>query len=155
MGLNLTVLQGSISKEDPIIREFSRADGKTGKTAFFRIAVPRDYKDKEGNKVYDFFSCKTFGNTARYVEKFYHKGDLIVVEGRLQNEEYTKEGITYRHDVLYVTNTYPSNLRSTDQGQQQIATPERLATDASVPEDVIEDDELLTLPDDLLPIPPE
>jgi single-strand DNA-binding protein len=55
----------------------------------FSIAVDR--KDKE--KKTDFFNCTAFGKTAENIEKFFKKGNKILVSGSLQNDKYTnKEG---------------------------------------------------------------
>jgi single-strand DNA-binding protein len=54
----------------------------------FTIAVDRPYsKDKE--KVTDFPRITTWRNTAEFVQKYFSKGKMIIVEGRLQNNDYT------------------------------------------------------------------
>jgi single-strand DNA-binding protein len=54
----------------------------------FSIAVNRDYqKDKT-----DFFNCVAWGQTAEFIARYFEKGSMIFVDGRLENREYEKDG---------------------------------------------------------------
>ena len=56
----------------------------------FRIAVDRDFRNKEtGEKEADFISVVTWRATADFVAKYFTKGRMIVVDGRLQTRNYT------------------------------------------------------------------
>lgn len=56
----------------------------------FRIAVDRDFRNKEtGEKEADFISVVTWRATADFVAKYFSKGRMIVVDGRLQTRNYT------------------------------------------------------------------
>lgn len=58
----------------------------------FSLAVDRRYK-REGQPGADFFNCVAFGKTAEFTEKYLKKGTKVVLEGELQNNNYTnKEG---------------------------------------------------------------
>lgn len=89
MSLNRVTLQGRLVA-DPEIR--STQSGIA--VASFRIAVERYFKDKEtGERKADFFNVTAWRGTADFVCKYFHKGDQIVVDGKLQNNEYTdKDG---------------------------------------------------------------
>lgn len=50
----------------------------------YRIAVARRYNPKEA----DFFNCVAFGKSADFVSRWFHKGDMIAIAGRLQNNNY-------------------------------------------------------------------
>ena len=54
------------------------------------IAVPRQFKNKEGNYDTDFFDCVIF-NLTDYLKNNLKKGTLISVEGRLQTRTYQDE----------------------------------------------------------------
>lgn len=54
----------------------------------FRIAVQRRFKDSSGEKQSDFFSCVAWRQTAEFVAKYAHKGDLVAIKGELQNRSY-------------------------------------------------------------------
>lgn len=88
MSLNRTIIQGRLVS-DPELR--TTTSGVS--VANMRIAVERNYKDADGNKVADFFTCTAWRGTADFVEKYFHKGEQIVVDGKLQNSQYTdKDG---------------------------------------------------------------
>lgn len=56
----------------------------------FSIAIGRK---QNGEDVTDFFNCTAFGKTAENIDKFFKKGNRILVYGTLQNDTYTnKEG---------------------------------------------------------------
>ena len=62
----------------------------------FSLAVDRVYgKDKNGNKITDFHPVQTWGKSAELLEKWGHKGDRIVVEGTVQNNNYEKDGVKH------------------------------------------------------------
>ena len=69
---------------------------RTGDTpvARFSIAVNRRFKNAEGNYDADFINCVAFGKSADFIEKYFHKGDMIAVTGRIQTGSYTnKDGV--------------------------------------------------------------
>lgn len=72
-----------------------------GRYANFRLAWSEKYKDKE-NKC--FLDCKAFSGTAQFMEKYMNqKGQEIVAEGKLNTEEWEKDGQKRSKIVLVVT----------------------------------------------------
>ena len=64
------------------------------------IAVKRDYKNKDGAYDSDFFNFSIWGNQAEYIEKYAQKGDKILICGKLQNNNYEKDGeMIYSNDI--------------------------------------------------------
>ncbi len=63
-------------------------------TASFRLAVDRDFKDKDtGERKADFIGVVAWRNTAEFVSRNFSKGRMAVVEGRLQMRDWTdKDG---------------------------------------------------------------
>lgn len=59
--------------------------------AKYSIAVRRQYV-KQGEADVDFFNIVAFGKSAEFVEKFFNKGDMIAVVGRLQVDTWDKDG---------------------------------------------------------------
>ncbi len=58
----------------------------------FSIAVDRRFK-REGEAEADFFNCTAFRKTGEFVEKYFKKGQRILISGTVQNDNYTnKEG---------------------------------------------------------------
>ena len=85
--------------KDPEIRY---ADGQNGQLciAAFNLAVDRRLK-KEGEATADFISCKAFGKTAEFIQKYFHKGMKMGVSGRIQTGSYEKDGQKrYTTDII-------------------------------------------------------
>ena len=56
----------------------------------FRIAVDRDRRNKEtGERDADFVTIVAWRNTAEFVSRYFSKGRMAIVEGRLQIRPYT------------------------------------------------------------------
>lgn len=73
-----------------IVNDIELKTLKTGKEVVsFRIAVQRQFKDTNGEYQSDFFNIVTFGKTATYLSNYAMKGRLILVQGTLQNRQYT------------------------------------------------------------------
>ena len=94
--MNKVLLVGRFTK-DPEIKY-----ANSGLTiASFNVAVDRKYK-KEGEQSADFVSCKAFGKTAEFIEKYFHKGMRIGIDGRIQTGSYQKDdgSKVYTTDVV-------------------------------------------------------
>lgn len=66
----------------------------------FSVAIDRRFK-QDGQPTADFPNCIAWGKTSEFVDKYFHKGMKIGLEGRLQTGSYEKEGRTvYTTDVL-------------------------------------------------------
>lgn len=84
--INAVVLMGRLVRE-PEIR--TTTSGKS--VCSFSLAVERDFQREE--KTADYFDCVAWGNTAEFVGKYFHKGRMIALQGRLQARTYKdKEG---------------------------------------------------------------
>lgn len=94
--LNSVILVGRLTA-DPEIKEV----GKDGKVVNFSLAVPRSYKNSEGEYDTDFIQCNVWNNIAENMKEYCKKGDLIAVKGVLQSSSYEdKEGNKkYKTDV--------------------------------------------------------
>ena len=85
MSLNIIVLQGRLVR-DPEMR--STQSGVA--VASFTLAVDRDFSGKDGGeKQTDFIDCTAWRHTAEFVSKYFSKGRMAVVSGRLQIDNYT------------------------------------------------------------------
>ena len=99
--LNKCFLLGRMTK-DPEIR---RTNGGTAVTSF-TLAVDRDFKTN-GEKETDFIEVVAWRNTAEFVSKYFSKGRMAIVEGRLQIREWTdKSGNKRRTAEVVADNVY-------------------------------------------------
>lgn len=86
--LNHIVIMGRLCA-DPELR---RTNSGTPVTSF-TLAVDRDFKSQSGEKEADFVPVIAWRNTAEFVSKYFTKGRMAVVEGRLQMRNWTdKDG---------------------------------------------------------------
>lgn len=97
--LNKCIFMGRLTKDV----DYKETDSY--KLARFTIAVDRDFAKDNGQKV-DFIKCTAWRGTADFIQKYFDKGDMIVVTGRLQiDEEKTDDGYrTYTN--IAVENAY-------------------------------------------------
>ena len=101
--LNRIILMGRLAR-DPELRHT-----QTGTpVASFRLAVDRDFKDKTtGEKATDWIDVVAWRQTAEFVSRFFTKGRLAVVEGRLQMRDWTdKEGNKRTSAEVVADNVY-------------------------------------------------
>ena len=82
--LNHIVLMGRLTK-DPELRHTQSGTP----VASFRLAVDRDFKDKAtGEKATDFIDIVAWRQTAEFASRYFQKGRMAVVDGRLQTRSY-------------------------------------------------------------------
>lgn len=82
--LNNIILMGRLVR-DPELR---RTQSGTA-VAAFSLAVDRDFKGQDGAKETDFIDVVAWRSTAEFVSKYFTKGRMAVVEGRLQIRRWT------------------------------------------------------------------
>ena len=101
--LNHIVIMGRLTR-DPELRHTNSGTA----VASFTIAVDRDYSGKDGGeKETDFIDCTAWRNTAEFVSKYFSKGRMAVVSGRLQIRNWTdKEGNKRRSAEVVAENVY-------------------------------------------------
>lgn len=87
--LNKVFLQGRLVA-DPELRHTQQGTP----VASYRLAVDRGYKSKDPNaQNADFVNIVSWRNTAEFVSRYFTKGRMMLVEGRLQIRDYTdKDG---------------------------------------------------------------
>ena len=83
--MNKSIMMGRVVNE-PDLR-YTQTDNGELAIANFRLAVDRKFV-RRGDPEADFFSCTAFGRKAEFAEKYLFKGIKILVEGRMQNDNY-------------------------------------------------------------------
>ena len=105
--LNKIILMGRLTR-DPELR---RTGSGTAVTSF-SLAVDRDFKSQSGEKETDFIDIVAWRNTAEFVSKYFTKGRMAVVEGRLQLRDWTdKDGNKRRSAEVVADNVYFGDSR--------------------------------------------
>lgn len=86
--LNKIIIMGRLTRDC----ELRHTQSGTA-VASFTLAVDRDIKDKQtGERATDFIDVVAWRNTAEFVSKYFTKGRMAVVEGRLQMRDWTDKG---------------------------------------------------------------
>ena len=117
--LNKIFLQGRLVA-DPELRHTQQGTP----VASFRIAVDRDYKNQSGNKETDFINIVAWRGTGEFVSRYFTKGRMAIVEGRLQVREYTdKEGNRRHATEVVANNIYFGDSRKDERTTNDSAKP--------------------------------
>ena len=113
--LNKIVLMGRLTR-DPELR---RTDSGIA-VASFTLACDRDYSGKDGaEKQTDFVDIVAWRHTAEFVSKYFAKGRMAVVSGRLPIRLWTdKEGNKRRSAEIVADNVYFGDSKRDGNGQQ-------------------------------------
>ena len=98
--LNQTVIMGRLTR-DPELRR----TGSGAAVTSFTLAVNRDYVSKEtGDRDADFIDCVAWRQTGEFVAKYFTKGSMAVVAGRLESRSWTdKDGNKHRATAVSYT----------------------------------------------------
>ena len=101
--LNHITIMGRLVR-DPELRR----TGSGVAVATFRVAVDRDYASKDGGeRKADFIDCVAWRQTGEFISKYFTKGRMIVVDGRLEMRDWTdKEGNKRTSAEINVANAY-------------------------------------------------
>lgn len=89
--MNRVILMGRLTA-DPQVQYSSNNQNMA--IARYTLAVDRRMAKKEdGKQDTDFINCVTFGKSAEFAEKYFHKGQRVLIEGRIQTSSYNdKDG---------------------------------------------------------------
>ena len=109
--LNHIVIMGRLTR-DPELRH---TQSQTP-VASFTLAVDRDFGGRDGGeKQTDFIDCVAWRQTAEFVSKYFAKGSMAVVSGRLQIRDWTdREGGKRRSAEVVVDNIYFGDSKRRD-----------------------------------------
>lgn len=98
--LNNVIIMGRMVR-DPELRQLDNGTSVTS----FSVAVDRNYVDKTTNeRQADFLNVVAWRQTADFVCKYFHQGDMIALEGSLQSRKYTDKDGNNRTAIEIVAN---------------------------------------------------
>ena len=111
--LNHVVIMGRLTR-DPELRR----TGSGIAVASFSVAVDRDFGGRDGGeKETDFIDCVAWRQTGEFVSKYFTKGRMIVVSGRLQIRSWTdKDGNKRRTAEVVADNVYFGDSKRENDG---------------------------------------
>ena len=111
--LNHIVIMGRLTR-DPELRR----TGSGIAVASFTVAVDRDFGSRDGGeRETDFIDCVAWRQTGEFVSKYFTKGSMAVVSGRLQIRNWTdKEGNKRRTAEVVADNVYFGESKRQSEG---------------------------------------
>ena len=115
--LNHIVLAGRLTADPE-----SRVTQSQKQVAAFRIACDRDYTQGEDKKT-DFISVVAFGGTADFISKYFTKGGMVIVSGRLQIREWTDRNGNKRNEAEVVADRVYFGEKKAEKSTKEKATP--------------------------------
>ncbi len=111
----------------------------------FGLAVDRRYQQQNAEKKTDFIDCVAWRQTAEFIEKYFHKGNMIAVEGSIQTENYVDQNGTNRKSVSVVANNVSFCGSKSESNAQNGTAPAQSNSQTYAPSDmdieVIDDDD--------------
>lgn len=98
--------------------------------ASFTLAVDRDYADKStGERQTDFIDCVAWRSTGEFAAKYFQKGSMAIVSGRLQLRDWTdRNGNKRRTAEILVDNIYFGGSKKEDGGNTTAPAPSAQST---------------------------
>ena len=110
--LNKIVMMGRLTR-DPELRQTQSGNS----VASFTLACDRDFAAQGAEKETDFIDVVAWRNTADFVSKYFSKGRMAVVSGRLQIRNWEdKEGNKRRTAEILAENIYFGDSKKEDDG---------------------------------------
>lgn len=136
--LNHITVMGRLTK-DP---ELWRTNNGVAVTSF-SLAVDRDFADKNsGKKETDFIECVAWRSTAEFVEKYFSKGRMAVVSGRLQMRGWTdKDGNKRKTAEIVADHVYFGDSKKDYSGHPAANSAPEHYTNAGVDFTMVDDDD--------------
>ncbi|HIQ90729.1 MAG TPA: single-stranded DNA-binding protein [Candidatus Coprosoma intestinipullorum] len=136
--MNRVVLAGRLTA-DPEIRKSPNGNS----VVRFSLAVNRKFKNANGQYEVDYINCVAFKGTADTINAYVSKGDMLIVEGRIQTSKYTRvDGSTaYSTDIAVDGITLVGGRKNTENSQPKKDTQSDPFTDFG--ENVTIDDNFL------------
>ena len=122
--LNHIVIMGRLTR-DPELRRTGTGVAVTS----FTVAVDRDFgKNENGERETDFIDCVAWRQTGEFVSKYFTKGRMAVVSGRLQIRSWTdKDGNKRRTAEVVADNVYFGDSKRDGDSTAPMAAPAEFA----------------------------
>lgn len=144
--LNMVVFQGRVA-QDPVLEQTPQRNVPFCR---LRVAVERDYASEGGQRKTDFLTCIAWRETGKFAAKYFKKGSMVTVRGRLEEDVWKdSEGNTRSRMIVNVDGLYfGETKRAREEREQRAGGNSELQpyTDADVPPEFIDDMDDAQLP---------
>ena len=120
--MNYVVLMGRLT-QDPELR-YSQGEEPIAVASYVLAVDRRGRKEEQGKQTADFLRCITFGRGAEFADKYFQKGQRVLVSGRIQTGSYTnREGHkVYTTDIVVDNQEFADSKGTGGEGQGSYQT---------------------------------
>lgn len=108
--MNKVILKGNLTKDVDL-----RYTKNEIAVARFTVATKRNTANKDGKYDSDFISCVAYQHNAEMINKYFSKGNGILVEGHIQTGSYEKDG-----KKIYTTDVVVEHVEFVDKLEQKL-----------------------------------
>lgn len=137
--MNKVILMGRLVKE-PEVRYSQGAEPIA--VARYTLAVNRRFK-RQGEPEADFINCVAFGKTGEFAEKYFKKGQLVAITGRLQVRSWDKDGERrYATEVIIEEQHFAESKKDSGEGKAAKENGQAPADGFYPIDESVEDDDL-------------
>lgn len=136
--INMVALMGRLTYEPEL-----RTTPSGVSVIRFQVACDRNYQKDSQNRQADFIDCIAWRQTAEFISRYFHKGDMIGVEGNIQTSNFTDKDGNKRKSVDVVANNVSfcgSKQQSNSNPNLNVAPPTYASADNSDFEEIVDDD---------------
>jgi len=103
--LNSVILVGRLTKDVEVVET-----EKGYKRTYITLAVPRSFKNADGDVDTDFISCVLWNSLAEHTCEYCKKGDVVGIKGRIETSSYEKDGeVKYTSEIIAEKVTFLSS----------------------------------------------
>lgn len=98
--MNIVLLKGNLTK-DPELRTITTGEKQTSVVSF-TVAVSKDFTRANGtkDKIVSYIPCEAWDSGAEVIGESFKKGDLVMIEGSIRNDNWEKDGV--KHNTLKI-----------------------------------------------------
>lgn len=123
--MNKVILMGRLTNE-PELRQTQNGT----MVVKFGLAVKRRFSNDQA----DFLNCSAWGKTAEFVSKYFHKGNMIALSGRIETGSYQKDGQTVYTTGIVAEEVYFTGEKVEQGTVNSIGTPNSMRTGNDMPD---------------------
>ena len=114
MSLNKIIVMGRIVNDIYLKKTQSGVE-----VCSFKVACERDFKTADGKKECDFIPVVAWRNTALFLAKYFGRGRMVVVDGKLQSRQWTDKNNNKRTEwEIQAENVYFADSKQSNSGSQ-------------------------------------
>ena len=112
--LNQVILVGRLTSDIEVVKDENGA-----KYAVITLAIPRNFKNADGEYDTDFIECVLWNGIAENATEYCKKGDIVGIRGRLENNSFENEdgSKVYKAQVIAEKVTFLSSKKEEEKGE--------------------------------------